>query len=256
MRTYPALEITWPRLSAAPSDERIDLLLATMDDESPIALERCGIGVRVFFGTPAARDRAAATLAAADPDAASSSVDVPDEDWAARSQASLGPVTIGRITVAPPDRDVPAAADIVVRIRASMGFGTGHHASTRLVLRLLQRVPVAGTSVLDVGTGSGVLAVAARALGAADVVALDVDPDALASARDNLSLNGVTGGVVLLEQDLAAAPAALGRTFDVVLANLTGAMLSRYADELARLAGARGRLICSGFQEEDRKSVV
>ncbi len=72
------------------------------------------------------------------------------------------------------------------------------------------------------------------------VVALDVDPDALASARENLALNQAAGGVALLELDLAAAPAALGRRFDVVLANLTGAMLSRYAAELARLAAPGG----------------
>jgi len=132
-----------------------------------------------------------------------------------------------------------------------MGFGTGHHASTRLVLDWLQRVKIDGLAVLDVGTGSGVLAIAALELGAAVSVAIDVDPDALASARENAELNGVSSRIEIRELNLSAAAATLGRRFDVILANLTGGLLSRDAGAFRALAapGApyRGPVISSGI---------
>ena len=83
-----------------------------------------------------------------------------------------------------------------------MGFGTGHHATTRLCLELLQRIDVAGARVIDVGTGSGVLALAAWKLGAAGVTAVDNDPDALQNARDNIARNGGAGRIEVVQADL------------------------------------------------------
>jgi ribosomal protein L11 methyltransferase len=123
------------------------------------------------------------------------------------------------------------------------------------MLDLLQRQALAGRSVLDVGTGSGVLALAARVLGAGRVVAIDVDTDALASARANCELNKETQ-ITLLESDVASAAGSLGRAFDLVLANLTGATIQRYTSELVRLAAVDGRLIVSGFQDEEAAAVA
>ncbi len=250
MRTAPALEVTTP---GGPTDELVGLLLAAIDHEAPLAVEPVPSGVRVFFATEAARDRAAAALAASNLGVTIAAVGVADEGWAERSQARLPPVTAGALTVVPPDGD---AAGIVIRIQPSMGFGTGHHASTQLMLRLLQEHPCAGAAVVDVGTGSGILAIAARALGAAHVVAIDTDVDALDSARRNLAWNDAEGEVVLAEADLAGASERLGRRFDLVLANLTGAVIARHADDLARLAVTRGRLIASGVLEEEATTVV
>lgn len=240
MRTWPALDVG--RLRAS------DLLQAALTDYEIAAIdETAGDSWRVFFQSHADRDRAAAGLSAEFPELSFRAVDVPDEDWAARSQASLHAVRVGKITVAPP-WDVP----IVVTIQPSMGFGTGHHATTRLCLAALQAVDLQGKTVIDVGTGSGVLAITASLLGAGNVIALDDDADAVRAARENLELNP-RARVSLRVGDLRDAQAAWA---DLVLANLTGGLLISAAAQLQQLTGAGGRLILSGFVEHEEQHVL
>jgi ribosomal protein L11 methyltransferase len=162
-------------------------------------------------------------------------------------------VQVGRIVITAPE-------SLVIPISRSMGFGTGHHASTRLCLALLQRAQLAGRSVADIGTGSGVLAIAASKLGASRVVAIDADPDALVSARENVDGNGVASHVSLRQIDLGELSgrggAAVGAPFDVVLANLTGGLIVRSAPTLAGLAAATGRLILSGLMRDEANGVL
>jgi ribosomal protein L11 methyltransferase len=198
-------------------------------------------------------------------------VDVPDDRWAERSQADLAPVRVGDLVVAPPwaagDQALewlrapgphsPASgpAHLIV-IQPSMGFGTGHHASTRLCLALLQRVRLSKAAVLDVGTGSGVLAIAAWTLGAGRIVGLDVDPDALQSARENLDLNGASGAIDLRLQDALSISPGFRSDFDVVTANLTGAAIEQHGDALAAFLRPGGHLIASGFQPDEEAAVA
>ena len=141
---------------------------------------------------------------------------------------------------------------IRIVIQPSMGFGTGHHATTRLCLAALQRLDIKGLSVIDVGTGSGVLAIAASLLGSTHVVGIDDDPDALASARENLDLN-VGARVALSVADLRST--ALD-TADVVVANLTGGLLIAAAPTLQHLAAVGGRLILSGLMSAEEAGVL
>src|SRR5262249_44111963 len=131
---------------------------------------------------------------------------------------------------------------------ASDGLGTGHHGATGLCLRLMQQLNLQGARVLDIGTGSGVLALGAWKLGARDVVAIDNDGDALDNARANIRRNGAAAAIDIIQDDLATL--RIERA-DVVLANLTGAMLVRSADDLRALAVEGGYLILSGFAPED-----
>jgi len=249
----------WPAVDVIqPGDP--DLTLAIVDDFAPTAVEPRDNTFRIFFPSPAARDAGCAALTAARYRA--EPVDVDDDDWARRSQENLEPVTVGRVTVTPrgvrlqADRGrlKPAATDsIVIVILPSMGFGTGHHATTRLCLRALQAVDVTNRSVLDVGTGSGVLAIAAVRLGAARALGIDNDSDAIQAANENLGLNQGGENVEFRVADLLAddLPAA-----DIVTANLTGAFLVRSATLLLDLLRPAGTLIVSGLMEHERDDVV
>jgi len=141
---------------------------------------------------------------------------------------------------------------MVVMIRPSMGFGTGHHATTRLMLRAAQHVPIADQTVLDVGCGSGVLAIAAITLGARSAVGIDIDPDALANATENAALNEMGDRVRFEESDFRAISARA----DIVMANLTGALLERSAAALGALVTPSGRLIVSGFMQAEADAVA
>jgi ribosomal protein L11 methyltransferase len=134
-----------------------------------------------------------------------------------------------------------------------MGFGTGHHATTRLCLEALQRVSLQKRVVLDVGTGSGILAIAAARLGARAATGIDVDPDALQAARDNLGENPEARGVEFRLADLSAGPLPPA---DVVTANLTGALLVRSAALLQDAIPFGGALVLSGILADERDDVV
>jgi len=259
---YPALEIQFP----APADASLhDRLYALLDDFEPVAIheDEPGDRWRVFFRSAERRDAAAASIASTLPPGLirASSIDVPDEDWARRSQENLKAIEAGGLIIAPP-WDVPrpqgrsdkadprrrTADPLVIIIEPSTGFGTGHHATTRLCLLLMQRLALRGARVLDIGTGSGVLALAAWKLGAGDVVAIDSDPDALNNARDNIARNGAAPSIDIIRDDVATL--RIERA-DVVLANLTGAVLVRYAAELRNLARDGGYFVLSGFAPQD-----
>ena len=250
MRTYPAITIS--TLIAA------DLLLAELDEFGVSAVEEVPDGLRVFFSSAHDRDLALAHLRL-NPDLTCEPLEVSDEDWAARSQAALQPISAGDIVVAPPwtvTEKLRSQSRHLIVIQPSMGFGTGHHASTRLCLGWLQRTPVAGASVLDVGTGSGVLAIAAAQLGAIDVAGIDVDPDALAAARENAELNQLDGRIEWQEVDLSDAAPLLRRRFKLICANLTGGLLFRDAHVFNKLAEPGAHLIASGFQPHEAVHVV
>ena len=239
---------TWPALDIHPVSELLQAAL--VDYDASAVDERSADDWRVFFTSPSERDRAAAALRVEFPDATIESIDVPDENWAARSQASLRAVRVGNIVVAPP-WDVPAGP-VVIIIQPSMGFGTGHHATTRLCIDALQRLNIAGRTVLDVGTGSGVLAIAASLLGASRSVGIDDDADAITAAHENLQLNP-QAEATLLVADLRATDVG---SADVVTANLTGGLLISAARALQDLVARGGSLVLSGLMAVEETDVI
>jgi ribosomal protein L11 methyltransferase len=258
-RFVPAIELTFPSLASHPDlPDRVAVLL---DGEGLAAVHEGGSDAepvwRVFLSDPSQTSRVAARLreALAHDGCRVETIEIEDEDWAARTQANLTRVAVGRLVVAPP-WDVPGAlahdTQLIV-IPPSMGFGTGHHETTRLCLRLLQTLDLARKRVVDVGTGSGVLAIAAVLLGATNVEAIDYDQDALTSARQSVAVNGLNGRIRLRAADIRADQTAAA---DVVTANLTGALLVSVAPALAALVDVGGSLILSGFQPHEADAVL
>jgi ribosomal protein L11 methyltransferase len=166
---------------------------------------------------------------------------VDDKDWLESWKAEFVPIRIGAFLVRPTWSE-PAGGDAVELILdPGMAFGTGLHPTTQQCLEALSTVPLEGKSVLDVGTGSGILAIAAAKRGAAPVVAVDTDTLAVDAARENAVRNGVA--IPVAEGSAADVP---GR-FDIVIANIVSPVLQRIAPHLAaRLAGG-GTLLVAGI---------
>ncbi len=137
--------------------------------------------------------------------------------------------------------------ETVIQIDPGMAFGTGQHPTTAMCLRALEEIVRPGISVLDLGSGSGILSIAAAKLGAARVLALDIDPQAVKATRENAAINAASTVVEASEGPLEAA---VGETFDIIVANISGLTLERLAPELARSLEPQGVLIASGFLED------
>ena len=129
-----------------------------------------------------------------------------------------------------------------------MAFGTGQHQTTAMCLRALEELVRPGIAVLDLGCGSGILAIAAARLGAERVVALDIDPLAVRAARENALANSVVRLIEAREGTLEAA--AFDAKFDLIAANISGLTLERLAPSLARALVPGGALIASGFLDD------
>ena len=219
----------------------------------PATLEP-GARMRVVALTKAAAEPAALVAAAA----AAAAIALPaftvarvaEEDWVRRSQAQFGPIRIAeRLWIVPSWHVPPEPPAIVVRLDPGLAFGTGSHVSTRLVLQNLESGMRAGERVLDYGCGSGILAIVAGKLGAGQITATDIDPQALATTAANAIDNGVVVNVM--------APESLPPgTFDLVLANILAGPLVELEPLLAARTRAGGRIVLSGILESQAAEVA
>lgn len=202
-----------------------------------------------------------AALGLGDPDAPVEVEHIPAEDWEQSWKEHFKPIPVGRrLVIAPPWIQGPLPGDrIPIRINPGMAFGTGQDPTTRMCLEALEACmdqwgAGQGPVVLDLGTGTGILAIAAASLGAQRVIALDNDPEAYSAARENGALNAcgdrvrvLLGGVEALEPPLR---------FDVILANLDTGALCPHLSTLSPLLAPEGRLIAGGILVEEEGSVT
>jgi len=177
-----------------------------------------------------------------------------EDDWTDAWKAHYVPQRVGRVVIVPSWVDEPiSAGEVAVTLDPGMAFGTGLHPTTRGCLALLQEIRPMSVSALDVGCGSGILALAALSLGAERAVGLDTDPLAVEAARTNAERNGMADRIEVRRGSLPETPI---ERHPLILANLVAAVLVELAPRLAAHLEAGGRLLVGGIIEPRAREVV
>lgn len=171
---------------------------------------------------------------------------IPEQDWMQKWKEGFEPVEIGERLVIAPSWKLPSESKgrAVIQIDPGMAFGTGTHETTRMCLEAIEK-RWRGGSLLDVGTGTGILAIAAALLAPESrITAIDIDPQAVAVARENIEINGATGPIEISEGQPGDY---VGRRFDAVVANLTAEVITSLISDLTNCLASRGVMILSGI---------
>lgn len=260
---WTALELAIPA-GVAEEDDRLDVLSAALFELGAAGLETKEKGGAVMIvasfppdvGEDVLDEIAAEALAVADLEGATISTSkYAPIDWATHWKQHFHPISFGSgektTWIVPTWLEPPAGAKHVLRIDPSTAFGTGLHATTAMCIeRIVELSPV--SSILDVGTGTGVLALAALELGAARAVATDNDPEALRVAAENAERNQRTAELVLSPAD----PGALGEKFALVVANILARPLIDLAPEITSVLEPGGRVVLSGIMRNQVDDVA
>jgi len=233
-----SIDLAWPP-DAAQEDK--ELISAELWEAGCAGIVELDSGLRVFFDDDARANEIQARFGGnAEP--------ADTRDWVSFAHEYLKPMEIGqRIFVCPEWRDDPTPAGrIRIVVNAGLAFGTGAHETTRLCLEALERHLKPGMTVVDVGTGSGILAEAAVKLGARRVIANDNDPDAVAVARENFEKAGVD-----IDLWVGSAGDVPSGCADLIVANISPAWIAELAPEWVRILKPCGRAILSGIEADD-----
>ncbi len=248
--------MTWTAVrveAAAPALHR-DALLATLFACGATGVQEDGLALMTCFPDSADVGGIVRALAAVDGTARVDVNDLPEVDWTTRWRDGIHARTVGRLTVGPPWL-VSASDPDTIAIEPEMAFGTGEHASTRGVLRLLQDAIRPDDVVADLGAGSAVLAIAAAKLGARRVAAVERDPDAIGNAEANVARNGVGDRVHVIRGD-AAMLLPLLAPVQLIAANILAPVLLELSAAMAAAVSPGGRAIVGGVLLRERATVV
>lgn len=180
--------------------------------------------------------------------------EVRNQDWNNQWEESIVPVEVTKnVAIKPSWKEYSGDARIVIEIDPKMSFGTGHHETTRMMVEFLERFVKGGERILDIGTGSGVLAIAAIKLGAGNCVAIDNDSWSIENARENIENNGVIDKVILVCGEIGCAEQ---NEFDIVVANLNRNTLLHIKSEIHSRCRKGGILLLAGVLTLDEKAIM
>lgn len=243
-------------LEAAFEEDGFPVALTDIDEDAGIET----VDLYVDGDGSAEAARLADLLSAEGIDAAFSREALPDIDWVTKSLEGLKPVRAGRFLVhGGHDRDKVHANDLAIEIEAGLAFGTGHHGTTAGCLETIEKLVRnrRPRRVLDLGTGSAVLAIAVAKLARAPVLATDIDPIAVEVARENARLNGVGAFVrCVTATGFGHAEIAKRAPYDLIVANILARPLMKLAPQMAAHLASGGSLILSGILARQRNAVV
>ena len=180
-----------------------------------------------------------------------------EEDWANAWKAHYKPVRVGtRVVARPPWQQYdPEGDDVVVLLDPGMAFGTGTHPTTQIALRLLETLNVIERTVLDVGTGSGIIAIAAAKLGACKVDGVDIDVVSVRQAQTNIDLNDARPIVTIWHSAMEPVDVPWP-TYDIVVANIISRVLVEISEQIVASVGDAGTLVLSGIIDSKEESVI
>lgn len=179
--------------------------------------------------------------------------DLADQNWNQSWESHFPPVRVGnQVQIVAGFHEVLPEFAHTIRITPKMSFGTGHHETTRLMIQGMDSIPFQNKTVLDMGCGTGVLAILAKMMGATDVTAIDIDEWGYKNATDNVAENGCED-IVVIQGDAAVIPS---KTYDVILANINRNVLLQDTTVYASHLNETGFLLMSGFRPEDESLIV
>ncbi len=174
---------------------------------------------------------------------------VREEDWAEAWKQYFKPEKVGKIVIKPSWEEYsPVSGEIIIELDPGMAFGTGTHPTTRICLKLLQEIITPQTEMLDVGTGSGILALAGAKLGAKKIFATDIDPVAVKVALENIKRNRMERLIEVYESDLLERPQDF--KFNLVVANIIANAIIEITPQLVKVLAPGGMFLASGIIEE------
>ena len=241
---------SWVTVRVHPGSNR-DAVIAALFESGAQGIQEVGESIVTQVASQALAEELEQAALAASSDAVVSTAPLPDVDWSEQWKQGIHAQVLGGLTVAPPwlAGDLDPESSIV--IEPGMAFGTGEHATTRGVIRLMQTVVRPGDRVADLGSGSAVLAIAAAKLGARHASCVDIDPQALIATRDNATANEVGARVQVYE-----AADDLPRPVDFLVANILSGPLCQLAPSFAALIRPGGSLVLAGLMEHQAAEVA
>jgi ribosomal protein L11 methyltransferase len=247
--------VNWLAVSVQADGPERAAVLSALFAAGSRAVEEIGDDLRTYLPPGTDPQPVIRAVTAASPSARVATAEVAVADWGTAWRTRLGVQRAGRVAVAPPwlADDLDPSSTVV--IDPGMAFGTGDHATTRGVLRLMSDVLRDEDRVADLGAGSAVLAIAAAKLGAAHVAAIEIDPDAIDNAEANVRANGVDDRVTVLLGD-ASALLSLVAPVRVVLANIIPPVLAALLPDIERALAPDGCAILSGITTDERAEFV
>ncbi|MEA2763896.1 MAG: ribosomal protein methyltransferase [Gemmatimonadaceae bacterium] len=244
--------MNWIALRITPDSNR-DGVIAALFESGSQGVQEDGIAVVTHFPADARLHEIRSAVMAADPRADIAVSEAPETDYS-EWRASVSAHHVGNLVIAPPWLATDFDPRTTIVVDPAMAFGTGEHPTTRGVMRLMQGVVRPGDIVADLGAGSAVLSIAAAKLGATRVTAIEIDPDSIGNAEENVRVNGVEDVVEVIEGD-ATTLLPLLAPVRVVLANIISSVLIPLLPTIRESLAAGGQAILSGILVEERDAM-